>query len=58
MPSIIRSKEEIDEQLSSIYQCIDKGASHYQGMTYEEGALAMYDWLIGVVDDLPIEEEV
>lgn len=30
--------------------------THYTGMTYEQGILAMFDWLTGATEDRPDEE--
>ena len=55
MPSIVRTQKEIDEQLDKITDGIH--ASKYPGMTYEQGAEIMYQWLTGETDSLPIEED-
>ena len=52
---ITRTQTEIDKQLNLVMEGIDEG-SKYPGMSYEDGILAMYDWLTGQSDDAPMEE--
>lgn len=35
----------------------DEGATHYPGLSYEEGILAAIDWLSGFCDENPNGEE-
>ena len=52
---ITKTQTEIDEQLNLAQEGIDEG-SKYPGMSYEEGIQAMWDWLIGQIDDAPMTE--
>lgn len=51
---IVRTKEEIDEQLNLAQENIDSGESPYFGMTYEQGIVEMFDWLVGNNDVTPM----
>ena len=53
-PEIVRSYEEIEKVISWIFETRDTGRSHYHGLNYEDGLLAMHDWLTGVTDDNPM----
>lgn len=53
---IVRTQREINEQLDLAHKYSEEG-SKYFGLSYEEGLIAMYDWLVGNTDDLPMEEE-
>jgi len=55
MNTIVRTQDEIDKQLNLAVEGIDEG-SKYPGMSYEEGIQNMYDWLIGQIDDAPMDE--
>jgi hypothetical protein len=55
MNEITRTKKEIDDQLNEAQKYIDEG-SKYFGMSYEDGIVAMFDWLVGNSDALPMEE--
>lgn len=52
---IIRTQHEIDEVLDACVEYIEKGESHFPSMPYEEGVQAMYDWLVGNVEESPME---
>jgi hypothetical protein len=54
---LVRTDEAIDDQIGELFAMIDQGKSRYPGMTYEEGAIAMYDWLCGNLEDKPMEDE-
>jgi hypothetical protein len=54
--NIKRSKAAIDGQLNQASAWADAGGSAMRGMTYENGVEAAIQWMLGEVDDLPIEE--
>jgi len=49
---IVREQKEIEKQLQEA-----EDQSRYFGMSYEQGIIAMYEWLVGDTDNLPIEED-
>jgi len=51
-----RTKSEIEEQLNKALDALDTG-SKYPGMSYEEGVSAALDWVIGNIDDRPMDDE-
>jgi hypothetical protein len=53
-PKITRTEKEINDQIQKALDGQDSSA--YPSMSYEQGMLAMYDWLIGQSDDLPIDD--
>lgn len=52
---IVRTEEEINKLLQWARELDSGHQSHYRGMTYEQGIIAMYEWLIGDSDDSPSE---
>lgn len=52
MLAIVRTEDEINQILNWACEGKDDG-SHYPGMSYEDGLVAMYDWLIGQIDERP-----
>ena len=52
---IIREQAEIDEQLNKASETLDEGSKFF-GMSYEEGILAMFDWLVGNREDAPMDQ--
>lgn len=52
---IKRSDTEIDEVLNQAWDYIEAG-SRYPGMTYEEGVIAVVDWLFEETVDPPFED--
>ena len=50
--TIVRSRDEIDEVLNWASEALENGP-HYPGQSYEDGLMAMYDWLVGHTDDDP-----
>lgn len=52
---ICRSTEEIDEQLSLAQGAIETGSKFF-GMTYEQGIVAMFDWLEGNREEAPMDD--
>lgn len=52
-----RTDKEIDDQLNSAAAWEDHGRSAVPGMTFEQGVSAMWQWLIGDIEERPIAEE-
>ena len=50
-PKIVRTQEEIDKLIEWAEE--GRNNSHYRAMSYEQGILAMYKWLIGEEDEDP-----
>lgn len=51
---IVRTQQEIDEVIDKANEGLDNGSA-YPGMNYEEGVKAMYDWLVGNIDETPFD---
>lgn len=54
MREIVRSDEEINAVLNKAMEAEDTGQSKFFGMKYEEGIVAMHDWLVGDTDTDPM----
>jgi len=50
----MRTKEEINEQLDKAENALVSGEGYF-GMTYEAGVKAAIEWIMGDVDEKPIE---
>ena len=50
----MRTRKEVDAQLDKAQESIETGRG-YHGMSYEEGVRAALEWVMGDVDDEPIE---
>ena len=44
-PEIKRSQEEIDQVLNEAQKITEAGPSKFSGLKYEDGLVAMYEWL-------------
>ena len=53
---IIRTDEEIRAVVNLAHDGID-GGTKWRGMSYEQGIIAMIDWLQGGTDDNPMIDE-
>ncbi len=53
---IVRTDEEVNRVLNWAAEGEDNG-THFKGMSYEQGIKAMYDWLIGMIDEAPDQDE-
>lgn len=56
MYQVKRTNTEIDDQLNKATEAADAGTS-VPGMSYEQGVQAGILWVLGEVEDLPIEDE-
>jgi len=54
MLKAVPTSEEIDELLDRCYEQEKKGGSRYPGMTYEQGIIAMFRWLVGDDEESPL----
>lgn len=52
-----RTEEELDRVANELVDEIEKGGSRFRGMTYEEGADAVLQWVRGHNDDDPYPED-
>lgn len=52
---LVRSETEIDNVYDSAMQANSNG-SKFPGMTYEDGIIAMLEWLVGERDEEPMED--
>ena len=55
MYKIVRTDEEIDEQLIKAEDGKLVGSA-YPGMSYEEGCICLFQWLVGEADDKPFDD--
>jgi hypothetical protein len=53
---MVRTEEEIHEQIDKALDRIDF-EGRFQGMTYEEGVAYALKWVIGEIDEAPMQEE-
>ncbi len=51
---IVRDSSDIEEIIQLAEDSLEKG-SEFAGMSYEEGILALYNWLVGHQDEPPLE---
>ena len=52
----VRTPEEVNSVIDAAAVMIERGRSKFPGMTYEEGVRAALDWLLGSIDDHPMED--
>lgn len=52
---IVRSKQEIEEVMDRCFKAESEGSA-YPGMTYEQGIMAVIDWLTDPTQDPPFDE--
>ena len=50
----MKTRKEVYEQIDKAQQVIESGEG-YHGMSYEEGVKAALEWVIGDIDEEPIE---
>ena len=50
----MKTRKEVDEQIDKAQQAIESGEG-YHGMSYEEGVKAALEWVMGDIDEEPIE---
>ena len=54
--NIVRSEQEIFDLLNLCADAEETGSSIYPGMIYEQGIKAAIEWLVGDIDNHPINE--
>lgn len=54
--NIVRSEQEIWDLLNQCAEAEETGSSTYPGMIYEQGIKAAIEWLVGDINDHPINE--
>jgi hypothetical protein len=50
------SREEIDEVLNKCADAANEGKTKWHGMSYEEGVRAGIEWVLGDVEENPMED--
>lgn len=53
---IVRNEQEIWDLLNQCADAEEIGSSKYPGMSYEQGIKAAIEWIIGDINDHPINE--
>lgn len=53
---LVRTDEEIDEQLNRAQDQVEAGGTKVPGMSYEEGVDAALRWATGQSNDAPMDE--
>ena len=53
--NLVRSQAEVDTLLNKCADASDAGESQYHGMSYEEGIRDGIQWLIGELEENPLE---
>jgi hypothetical protein len=56
MYDVERSDEEVNAVLNTCAEAEESGRSKYPGMTYEQGVANGIRWLLGEIDEHPIDE--
>lgn len=51
------TETQINVQLDLAYNQVAKGSSQCPGNSYEEGVAAALDWVNGIIEDKPMEDE-
>lgn len=54
---ILRTEEEINEQIDIAYENISQGLSKFPNMTYEEGIKYFYEWVTGQSNEKPFDDD-
>lgn len=54
--SNVRDEKAIENQIDLAAKAKDEGGKYF-GMSYEEGVQAALEWVTGVTDELPMEED-
>ena len=52
----VRTSEEVNSVIDAAAVMVERGRSKFPGMTYEEGVRAALDWILGNIDDHPMED--
>jgi hypothetical protein len=54
--NITKTEDEISAALDKATKSQTKERGRYFGMTYQEGIINALDWILGLVDDPPLDE--
>lgn len=54
--NIVRTEQEIWDLLNQCADAEETGGSKYPGMSYEQGIKAAIEWIIGDINDHPIND--
>lgn len=54
--NIVRTEQEIWDLLNQCAEVEETGSSNYPGMSYEQGIKAAIEWIIGDINDHPIND--
>lgn len=54
--NIVRTEQEIRDLLNQCADAEETGGSKYPGMSYEQGIKAAIEWIIGDINDHPIND--
>jgi len=57
-PTIIRNEDELKCILNTYWSRINNHYSNHKNMTYEEGAIDMYNWIVGNSDSNDISKDI
>jgi len=52
----VRTSSEVNTVVEQAIVLINRGRSRFHGMTYEEGVRNAIEWLLGDIDDNPMED--
>ena len=55
--AVVRTQEEIDEQLNLAMEQSEQGKSKFPGMSYEEGVSEALQWVTGRQEQRPMVDE-
>lgn len=56
--NIKRTEDEINNLLNQCSDAEEEGVSKYPGMKYEDGIKAAIEWLLGYIEDHPLNEQI
>ncbi len=54
---LTRDEAEIDDVLNRCADADNTGQSQYPGMTYEQGIRAGVEWLLGIIEESPFDDD-
>jgi hypothetical protein len=54
---MVRGEDEVYEQIDKAGELINDEVSMYSGMSYEQGVRDALEWILGDIDDAPMDDE-
>lgn len=54
--AITKTRREIEAEVAKAVDIMDGGESPFFGMSYEEGIIAMGDWISGNQEEAPLDD--